>query len=59
VPERVPSNEDLFQAYAWSIATEERANESEAWLKYCPEQVLAAYRRADEIRREIAARDRL
>ena len=55
VPESVPSNEDLFEAYAWSIATEERANESEAWLKYSPEQVLAAYRRADEIRREIAA----
>lgn len=53
-PERLPSKEDLFEAYAWSIATEERANESEAWLKYSPEQVLAAYRRADEIRREIA-----
>ncbi len=53
-PERVPSKEDVFEAYAWFIATEERANESEAWLKYSPEQVLAAYRRADEIRREIA-----
>jgi TPR repeat protein len=53
-PERAPSKEDLFEAYAWSIATEERTNESDAWLKYSPEQVLAAYRRADEIRREIA-----
>jgi len=53
-PERAPSKEDLFDAYAWSIATEERTNESDAWLKYSPEQVLAAYRRADEIRREIA-----
>lgn len=53
-PERVPSEEDVFEAYAWFIATEERANETEAWLKYSPEQVLAAYRRADEIRREIA-----
>lgn len=53
-PERLPSKEDLFEAYAWFIATEERANESEAWLKYSPEQVLAAYRRADEIRRQIA-----
>ncbi len=52
-PERVPSKEDVFEAYAWFIATEERANESEAWLKYSPEQVLAAYRRADEIRREM------
>ena len=56
-PERLPGKEDLFEAYAWSIATEERANESDAWLKYSPEQVLAAYRRADEIRREIAAND--
>lgn len=54
-PERVPSEEDVFEAYAWLIATEERANESEAWLKYSPEKVLAAYRRADEIRREIEA----
>ena len=52
-PKRVPSKEDLFEAYAWSNATEQRANKSEAWLKYSPEQVLAVYRRADEIRREI------
>ena len=57
-PERLPSKEDLFEAYAWSIATEERTNESDAWLKYSPEQVLAAYRRAEEIRREIAADSR-
>jgi TPR repeat protein len=50
-PERAPSKEDLFEAYAWSIATEERTNESDAWLKYFPEQVLAAYRHADEIGR--------
>jgi TPR repeat protein len=54
-PERLPSKEDLFEAYAWSIATEQRTNESDAWLKYSPVQVLAAYRRADEIRREIDA----
>ncbi len=58
-PERAPSKEDLFEAYAWSIATEERTNESDAWLKYSPEQVLAAYRRADEIRREIATKESL
>jgi len=52
-PKRSASKEDLFEAYAWSIATEERTNESAVWLKYSPEQVLAAYRRADEIRREI------
>jgi TPR repeat protein len=51
--ERAPSKEDLFEAYAWSIATEERTNESDAWLRYSPEQVLAAYRRTDEIRREM------
>ena len=54
-PKRVPSKEDLFEAYAWSIATKQRTNESDAWLKYSPVQVLAAYRRADEIRREIDA----
>jgi len=54
-PKRAPSKEDLFEAYAWSIATQERANESAIWLKYSPEQVLAAYGRADEIRREIEA----
>ena len=55
-PKCVPSKEELFEAYAWSIATEERTNESDAWLKYSPEQVLAAYRRADEIRRDVAAK---
>jgi TPR repeat protein len=52
-PKRPASKDDLFEAYAWSIATEERTNESDAWLRYSPEQVLAAYRRADEIRREM------
>ena len=55
-PKHTPSKEDLFEAYAWSIATEERINESAVWLKYSPEQVLAAYRRADEIRLEVEAR---
>jgi TPR repeat protein len=59
IPERAHSKEDLFEAYAWSIATEERTNESDAWLKYSPEQVLAAYRHADEIRQEIAAKESL
>ena len=52
-PKRAPSKEDLFEGYAWSIATEERINESAVWLKYSPEQVLAAYRRSDEIRSKI------
>jgi hypothetical protein len=54
-PKRIPSKEDLSEANAWSIATEERINESAVWLKYSPEQVLAAYRRAEEIRQEISA----
>ena len=54
-PKRAPSKDDLFEAYAWSIATQERIKESPVWLKYSPEQVLAAYGRADEIRREIEA----
>lgn len=53
-PKRVPSKEDLFEAYDRSIATEQPTNESDAWPKYSPEQGLAAYLRADEIRREIA-----
>ena len=55
-PERVPNKEDLLEAYAWSITTEERANESDGWMRYSPEQVVAAYRRADEIRRDVAAK---
>jgi TPR repeat protein len=50
-PKRSASKDDLFEAYAWSIATEERTNESDVWLRYSPEQVLAAYRHADEIGR--------
>ena len=57
-PERAPSKEDLFEAYAWSIATEERTNDSEVWLRFSPEQVLAAYRRADDILNEFKARAR-
>ena len=53
---RAPSTEDLFEAYERRIATEESINESPVWLKYSPEQVLAAYRRADEIRLEVEAR---
>jgi hypothetical protein len=57
----VPSKEDIFEAYAWSIATKRRSP-ANVWLryspliprrKYSPEQVVAAYRRADEIRREM------
>lgn len=55
-PKRPASKDDLFEAYAWSIATEERTKESDVWLRYAPEQVLAAYRRADEIRRDVAAK---
>jgi hypothetical protein len=55
-PERAPSKEALLEAYAWSIATEERTNESDAWLRYSPEQVVAAYRRSNEIRRDVAAK---
>ena len=54
-PKRPASKDDLFEAYAWSIATEERTKESDVWMRYAPEQVLAAYRRADEVRREIMA----
>ena len=53
-PKRISSKVDLFEAYAWSIVTEERINESVVWLKYSQEQVLAAYRRADEISSESA-----
>ena len=61
-PERSASPEDLFEAYAWSIATERRSptftwqmgyKPLVPWTKYSPEQVVAAYRRADEIRREM------
>jgi TPR repeat protein len=52
-PKRPASKDDLFEAYAWSIATEEQTNESDVWLRYGPEQVLAAYRRSDEIRRDV------
>ncbi len=48
-PKRSASKDDLFEGYAWSIATEARTNESDVWLRYSPEQVLAAYRHADEI----------
>lgn len=56
-PQRIASKDDLFEAYAWLIATQERAGTAEDWLRYSPEQVLAAYRRADEIRREMVAYD--
>ena len=48
------SPECLFAAYGWFIATQERANYSEVWLKYSSEQAHATNRRHDEIRREIA-----
>lgn len=54
VPKRIPADSEIFEGYAWSIVTGKRAGESARWLKYSPEQVLAAYRRADEIRGEIA-----
>ena len=57
-PKRIASKDDLFEAYAWFIATQEWPSYDEDGLKYSPEQVLAAYRRADEIRREIAIKDR-
>ena len=65
-PERSASPEDLFEAYAWSIATERRSptftwqmgyKPLVPWTKYSPEQVVAAYRRADEIRRQIACQE--
>jgi TPR repeat protein len=49
-----PSSADLLEGYAWSIACDHRRDESKAWEKYSPEKVLAAYRRADEIRAEIS-----
>jgi TPR repeat protein len=62
-PKCVPSKEDLFEAYAWSIATERRSPSAVwlryspliPWTKYSPEEVLAAYRQADEIRRAMAS----
>jgi TPR repeat protein len=48
-----PSSEDLLEGYAWSIACGYRRGVSKVWAKYSPEKVLAAYRRAEEIRREI------
>jgi TPR repeat protein len=48
-----PSSGDLLEAYAWSIACGHRRDESKVWTKYSPAKILAAYRRADEIRQEI------
>ena len=56
MPKCVPGKEDLFEAYAWCIATERRTP-SAVWLKYSPEQVLSAYRWADEAQLEIASKE--
>lgn len=45
-----PTSADLLEGYAWVIACEHRRSESKVWGKYSPAKVLAAYRRADEIR---------
>ena len=51
-----PTSADLLEGYAWVIACEHRRSESKVWGKYSPAKVLAAYRRADEIRAEISKR---
>ena len=53
-PQRVPTDAEVLDGYAWSIASGRRTTETKLWLKYSPEQVLASYRRAAEIRKEIA-----
>jgi hypothetical protein len=65
VPKCVPGKEDLFEAYAWCIATERRTPSAVwlkyspliPWTKYSPEQVLSAYRWADEAQLEIASKE--
>jgi TPR repeat protein len=54
--QRKPTSADLLEGYAWAIACDQRRNESKVWGKYSPAKVLAAYRRADEIRTEISKR---
>lgn len=52
--ERKPAKEDILEAYAWSIACRRRLDEFAPYAGFSAEEVLAAYRRAEEIRRELA-----
>ena len=56
---RIASPEDMYGACAWSSATERRSlplawqmgyKQLVTWTKHSSEQVVATYRRADEIR---------
>ena len=50
-----PTSRDIQEGYAWSIVYGRRRDEAKIWSKYTPAKVMAAYRRADEIRREIVS----
>lgn len=52
--ERKPDAQALFEGYAWCLACDYEASGAEAWRKYGPETVHAAYQRASEIRAEMA-----
>ena len=54
VVERKPDAQALFEGYAWHIVCDNEADLAEAWRKYSPEKVHAAYQRASEIRAEMA-----
>ena len=51
---RKPTPADLFEGYAWAIATEQGLGEGKEWKDYDATKVLAACLKADEIRSEIA-----
>jgi TPR repeat protein len=57
VVERKPDAQALFEGYAWHIVCDYEADLAEAWRKYNPERVHAAYLRASEIRAEMARHD--
>lgn len=50
-----PTSRDIQEGYAWSIVYGLWRDDAKIWSKYTPAKVMAAYRRADEIRREIVA----
>lgn len=52
--ERKPAKEDILEAYAWSIACRRRSDELAPYEGFSSEEVLAAYRRAEEIRGRLA-----
>ena len=52
--ERKPDDKAQFEGYAWHIVCGYEKGEAEAWRKYTPGKVYAAYQRASEIRAEMA-----